>query len=68
MKLGYKIYDLRHERKLTQVVLADRAGISPTAVHQYEHSKYNPTLQIMFRLCQVFGITVSELLEGVDEL
>lgn len=58
-----RIRELRRERGLTQAALAQRLGISPSAVGMYEQGRRQPDTQTLRRMAQVFGVTVDALLE-----
>ncbi|MGG5461200.1 helix-turn-helix domain-containing protein [Clostridium sp. B9] len=44
MLIGHRLQQLRKKRKLTQKVLAERAGISRSYLADIEHNRYNPSL------------------------
>lgn len=67
MTLGERVNDLRRARGWTQRTLAQATGIHYTHIYRIETDQKNSTLRLIFRLAQGFGITMSELLEGVDE-
>lgn len=41
--------------EMTQQQLADRVGVSRQTLNAIELSKYSPTLEVAFRIAEVFG-------------
>ena len=63
-KIGSFIAQCRKEKKLTQMQLAEKLGITDRAVSKWETGKSMPDSSIMLELCEILGITVNELLSG----
>ena len=63
-KIGSFIAQCRKEKKLTQMQLAEKLGITDRAVSKWETGKTMPASSIMLELCEILGITVNELLSG----
>ena len=56
--------DLRRAKKLTQVELSKRAGVTQGYLASLEGGlKKNPSLTILKRLAKALGVPVAELLE-----
>ena len=56
--------------EMTQLQLADRLGVSRQTIISIEAGKYQPSLELAFKLAQVFGKRVDEifvLVDGVSE-
>ena len=64
VKIGRFIADCRKEKKLTQMQLAEKLNITDRAVSKWETGKSLPDSAIMLELCEIFGITVNDLLNG----
>ena len=64
IKIGKFISALRKEKELTQAQLAEKLGITDTAVSKWERGLSLPDSGIMLELCEILGITVNELLSG----
>ena len=64
IKIGEFIASQRKKKNLTQAALADKLGITDRAVSKWERGKGLPDVSLMLDLCNVFGITVNELLCG----
>ena len=64
IKIGEFISSLRKKNNLTQAALAEKLGITDRAVSKWERGKGLPDVSLMLDLCDIFGITVNELLSG----
>lgn len=52
---------LRFEhREMTQQDLAERVGVTRQTVNAIEAGKYSPSLEVAFRIAEVFGVRVDE--------
>ena len=47
--------------EMTQKELADRVGVSRQTIISIEKSRYSPTLELAFRIAEVFGARVDEV-------
>ena len=52
--------------EMTQQQLADRLGVSRQTIISIESGKYQPSLELAFKLAQTFGKRVDEILVFVD--
>ncbi|MBQ9079832.1 MAG: helix-turn-helix transcriptional regulator [Clostridia bacterium] len=64
MNLGEKIYTYRTRKDLSQGELAERLDVSRQSVSKWETDASVPELDKLVRLCEVFGITLDELVNG----
>lgn len=64
VKIGRFIANCRKEKALTQMQLAEKLNITDRAVSKWETGKSLPDSAIMLELCEIFGITVNDLLSG----
>lgn len=62
-----RIKVLRAERDWTQADLADKVGISRQAVLSIEKYKYTPSLELAFKIAEVFGVPIDEVFEHGEE-
>ena len=53
--------------EMTQQQLADRLGVSRQTIVSIESGKYQPSLELAFKLAQTFGKRVDEIFVFVDE-
>lgn len=52
---------LRVSNGFTQKSLAEKLGVSPITVFQWEHGKYKPTPSMMPKLAKALGISSMDL-------
>ena len=64
LKIGKFIAECRKQKKLTQMQLAEKLGITDKAISKWERSIAMPDTSIMLELCDILGISVNELLSG----
>lgn len=64
IKIGKFIAERRKEKGLTQMQLAQELGITDRAVSKWENGRALPDASLMLQLCQILGISVTELLSG----
>ncbi|WP_310088249.1 MULTISPECIES: helix-turn-helix transcriptional regulator [unclassified Sphingopyxis] len=65
VRLGRNVRSLREERGWSQEDYADRADIHRTYVSDIERDRRNPTITVVEKLAQPFGVTSGQLLDGV---
>lgn len=53
--------DARNQKKLTQSQLAELVGVTTEHVRSLEYGRVNPSLPLMFKLCQVLESTPDQL-------
>jgi putative transcriptional regulator len=54
---------LRAERNWSQADLAGRLGVSRQTVNAIETGKYDPSLELAFRIARLFGSTIEEIFQ-----
>lgn len=60
--LTNSIRRLRFEHgEMTQQELAERVGVTRQTVNAIEAGKYSPSLEVAFRMAEVFGVRVDEV-------
>ena len=64
MKLGNNIYLLRTRKGLSQGDLADALDVSRQSVSKWETGGATPDLDKLLALCDLFGVTLDELVRG----
>ena len=53
---------LRFDHKeMTQQQLADRIGVTRQTVNAIELNKYSPSLEVAFRIAEVFGVPLEQV-------
>lgn len=65
--LGDKIKELRKKHKITQFELAEKLGITPSAVGMYEQNRREPNYEILDLICKIFSVTYNDLLSDNEE-
>jgi len=53
--------------EMTQAELAEKSGASRQTIVALEAGKYTPTLELAFRLANVFGVPIGEVFECKGE-
>ena len=48
---------------MTQKELAERVGVTRQTVNAIEGSKYSPSLEVAFRIAEVFGVPLEEVFQ-----
>ena len=57
-KIYNRIALLRHERGMTRKELAEKTGVNFQTIGYLERAEYNPSLDLAFRVSEVFGFPV----------
>jgi DNA-binding XRE family transcriptional regulator len=57
-KLYNRIAILRKERKISRKELAEKAGVNFQTIGYLEREKYNPSLDLAFKISEFFGLPV----------
>ncbi|MCZ8520739.1 MULTISPECIES: helix-turn-helix transcriptional regulator [Paenibacillus] len=56
-----RIKDMRTARSWTQEQLSERIGVSRQTVISIESGRYNPSLELAFKLARTFGCPIEDL-------
>lgn len=64
-KTGLRIANLRSERQMSKAELAKLADLHPQYLYDVEVGKRNVTIYVLYKIAEVFGMTLSELLNLV---
>jgi putative transcriptional regulator len=69
MKNRIKVYRALHD--LTQEALADRLAVTRQTILAIEKGKYDPSLDLAFRIAELFGVPLEKMFirssEGEDK-
>lgn len=57
---------LRVMAHLTQAEAAERVGVSQGVVSDWERGQYKPSAASVSRLAEVYGVSVREILKGIE--
>jgi putative transcriptional regulator len=52
--------------EMTQGELADRIGVTRQTVNAIEQGKYSPSLEVAFKIAEVFGVSLNEVFQYPD--
>lgn len=66
MLTGSKLRAIRALRGITQADLAAKAGISPTAIAEYEKDKRDLRAVTIRKLCEALGVQVIYKIDGTE--
>ena len=50
-------------QEMTQMELAEKAGVSRQTIVALEAGKYTPSLELAFRIAEVFSVPITEVFE-----
>ena len=64
VRIGEYISKLRKDKNMTQQELADKLNVTDRAIGNWENGRRLPDISLMKELCEVFDITIDELLYG----
>ena len=56
-----KLRALREARRLTQLQVANRVGVSKTMISAYETASKAPSIEVLIRLSRLYGVSVDYL-------
>lgn len=69
MDVGYKLYELRRLRGLTQAELGRRVGVSEAAIRAYETGKRRPKQAHLERIADALGVRPEAIADyGIDDV
>ena len=64
--LGARLRELRKEKGLKLAALANKSGVSLAYVSEVERGKKLPSLEVLDRLAGALGLSVLNVLDGVE--
>jgi DNA-binding XRE family transcriptional regulator len=67
LALKTKIREHREKMGLKQAELAELVGARRETIVHLENGKYNPSLKLAIDISKVFGVTVEEIFQFIDE-
>jgi len=65
--MRHRLYELRQAKNITQQRLAIDLGIDQTSISSYECGKYYPTIEVLIKFAEYFGVSTDYLL-GLSEV
>lgn len=67
MHIGEIIHNLRKERKMTLVELAEKSGAALATLSRIENGRMTGTLKTHMNICKAFEISIAELYKDLDK-
>lgn len=67
MKFGEKITKLKKLKKMSQVELAEKTGISRDAISKYERGDVMPSIEYAKRIADILGVSLDYLVSESDK-
>lgn len=68
MELKEKLIQLRKNKELTQLELAEMLDVSRQAVSRWENGLSAPSMDNLKQLCDLYGVSLDSLLGGTEEV
>ncbi|KAF5433582.1 putative transcriptional regulator [Candidatus Methanophagaceae archaeon] len=65
MKNKLKVFRAMHD--LTQKDLAEKVGVTRQTINAIEKSKYNPSLELAFKLARLFKVKIEDIFSYDDK-
>lgn len=66
LNLGERVKTLRKEQDLSQESFSMMIGLTRSYVSKIENGGCNPTLDALFKISRGFGMSLPELIDGID--
>lgn len=66
--MNNRLRHLRNRFNLRQEDLAEMVGVSRQTIISIENGRYNPSLQLAYKLSQVFGLAIEEVFIFEEEV
>jgi len=63
-----RIREFRAVQKLTQIELAKKVGVRRETIVFLEGDKYNPSLQLAYKIARVFNMSIEEIFILEDDI
>ena len=67
IRFGYRLRELRENNGFQQYEFAFYCGISEAYYGRLERGEYSPTLKVLEKIARTLGISISELVNGIDK-
>jgi len=64
-KIAKRLLEIRVERGMSQITLAERAGLDRKTVNRIENDHFSPNLNTFIRLCKALKVKPSEVFENI---
>lgn len=67
-RLAEKLRTLRTRHGLTQRDLAQRIGFTQSYIYLLEHGKRSPSAEFVYKVAQLFNVTMEQLMDDAQEV
>ncbi len=61
-ELGKKLKQLRSQRNISQIALANQLGVSKSVISSYENEIHLPPYDVLIQMARLFGVSTDYLL------
>lgn len=69
LRIRNHIRSLRFQHdEMTQLELAERIGVTRQTVNAIEGAKYSPSLEVAFRIAEVFGLPLEDVFQYLSKV
>jgi transcriptional regulator with XRE-family HTH domain len=62
-----RLETIREAKGISQYRLSKLSGIPQATISRWEALNFNPTLEMLNKLCNALGVSVAEFVSGIDE-
>lgn len=62
-RFGQRVKKLREQRKMSQLLLAQKAKLDLTTINEIENGSRDPMLKTIWKISNALGVKVSQLFE-----
>ena len=66
MILSKRLLLYRNEKKLSQLDIANKVGVTQQSISNWETGLRIPSVEILIKLSEIFGCTLDELVKGEE--
>lgn len=63
-----RLKEMRTEYGMTQEEIADRTGVSRQTIISIESGRYNPSINLAYKLSRLFAISIEELFLCAEQI
>jgi transcriptional regulator with XRE-family HTH domain len=64
--IGKRIKELREEKGITTIELAEKSGVAQSTISQIENGKRNPSTGTAAKIAEALGVSITKILNGSD--
>ncbi|GHE34172.1 helix-turn-helix domain-containing protein [Sphingobacterium griseoflavum] len=68
LNFGHRLKAIRTLKNIEPLVMADRLCVSESTYRRYERNESEPTLSILYKIADIFEISIAELLRDEMEI